>query len=101
MAGVSVGYPLPLMPSNGMVLYDKDQPLTLVMNNPESNSPRPLTVKLQISTDSGFSTPLVNIDGLTPGGDGKIRYRMNDRLPFGRTYYWRTQADDGANSSDW
>ena len=101
MSGVTVQPPMPLSPSNGSVYYDKDQPLTMTMNNPESNSPRPVTVRLQIATDPGFSTPAVSIDGLTPGANGKISYRLNDRLPFGRTYYWRTSADDGANISNW
>lgn len=101
MSGVSVQPPMPLSPSNGSVYYDKDQPLTMTMNNPESNSPRPVTVRLQIATDPGFGNPAVSIDGLTPGANGKISYRLNDRLPFGRTYYWRTSADDGANISPW
>ena len=71
----------------------------MIMNNPDSNSPRPVTVRLQIATDPSFSNPAVSIDGLTPGPNGKINYRLNDRLPFGRTYYWRTSADDGANIS--
>ena len=101
MGGVSVDAPRMLAPAPGSTISDRDQPLTIVMGNPETNSPRPMTLGFQIAFDAGFATIAVQREGLAPGADGQTRLVLAERLPAGRTYFWRTKADDGANSSGW
>src|SRR5262245_30976897 len=55
IAGVTVTAPTPLTPANGNSIKDKEQPITLVFANPNSNSPRPVTLRLQVAVDAGFT----------------------------------------------
>ena len=101
MGGVSVDAPSMLSPAPGSTLSDRDQPLTIVMGNPSTNSPRPMTLGFQIAFDAAFANIAVSREGLAPGDNGQTRLVLAERLPPGRTYFWRTKADDGANSSGW
>jgi len=101
MGGVSVDAPSMVSPAPGATLSDRDQPLTIVMGNPETNSPRPMTLGFQIAFDAGFANIAVQREGLAAGANGQTRLVLAERLPPGRTYFWRTKADDGANSSGW
>jgi hypothetical protein len=100
-AGVTVQAPVPVSPANNFTIRDNEQPIVMIIHNPNSNSERPLVMRLQIAIDSGFSTVILNREGLNPAGGGETRFVMSDRLPHGRDYYWRLRADDGANVSDW
>jgi hypothetical protein len=93
--------PEPVQPQHGKVVLDTEQPLVLVMNNPDSNSPRPFTSEVQIAVDDQFANVVVSRTGIAPGGDGMTRLSLGDRLAPGRRYYWRGLAADGANNSGW
>lgn len=101
IAGVDISLPRSLEPGAGTKIEDRNQPITLLIENPSSNSPRPFTLRLQIATDSGFTTLVFTRSGIEPGPNGRTAFVMPDRLSHGRTYYWRIRAEDGANSSDW
>ncbi len=101
IAGVDISLPRSLEPGAGTKIEDRNQPVTLLIENPSSNSPRPFTLRLQIATDSGFTTVIFTRSGIEPGPNGRTTFVMPDRLAHGRTYYWRIRAEDGANSSDW
>lgn len=101
IAGVDISLPRSLEPGAGTKIEDRNQPITLLIENPSSNSPRPFTLRLQIATDSGFTTLIFTRAGIEPGPNGRTSFVMPDRLAHGRTYYWRIRAEDGANSSDW
>lgn len=101
MAGVAISAPIPVSPSNNTTIRDNDQPISMLIHNPESNSQRPIVMRLQIAVDGAFSTVIYTRDGLTPAAGGETRFVMSDRLQHGRGYYWRVKADDGANSSEW
>ncbi|MBM3750614.1 MAG: hypothetical protein FJW21_05460 [Acidimicrobiia bacterium] len=101
IAGVTISLPKSLEPGAGWKIEDRHQPLTLLMENPSSNSPRPFTLRLQIASDSGFGVVVHSVAGLEPGSNGRTSYRLPDKLAHGHTYHWRVRAEDGANSSDW
>ena len=101
IAGVTIAAPTQVAPQNGGTILDKDQPVSLVIQNPASNSPRPVSLRLQIAADSGFAGIIYSRDKLTPGDSGMTTYRLPDRLPSGRSYYWRVGAGDGADDSGW
>lgn len=101
IAGVDISLPRSLEPGAGTKIEDRSQPITLLIENPSSNSPRPFTLRLQIATDSGFTSLVFTRSGIEPGPGGRTSFVMPDRLAHGHTYYWRIRAEDGANSSDW
>jgi hypothetical protein len=101
IAGVTVTSPKQLDPGNGGTIQDKEQPITLLIENPSSNSPRPVTLRLQIAVDTGFTNVVYSREGLQFGESGRTTHRLPDKLQSGRTYYWRTAAGDGADDSGW
>jgi hypothetical protein len=100
IAGVEITPPKMLEPSNGRSILDTEQPVILQVGNSTTTSVRPFTLRFEIATDPSFSGMMVRRDGIQPG-NASTRLVLGDRLPAGRTYYWRAQADDGANKSDW
>jgi hypothetical protein len=100
--GVEISVPSPVQPAPGQQIRDAEQPLTLVFGNAESNSVRPYKLQLQIAVDEGFATIVYSQNGITPAGDGGVnRVLLPSKLQAGRVYFWRTRADDGANTSAW
>ena len=95
--GVGISPPAPLDPRDGKNIEFASQPLTLTLQNAETNGPRPLIYTFEIATDTAFSNPLFVREGVTPGQDGRTSLRLPDALGTGRTYYWRARAKDGAN----
>jgi hypothetical protein len=88
-------------PANGVSIKDKDQPITLTIANPSSNSPRPVTMRLQIAVDTGFTSVVYSKTGVPPADGGQTSFKLTDKLQSGRTYYWRTAAGDGPDDSGW
>src|SRR4029450_11977140 len=101
MDGVTVNAPVLAEPYKGQRVKDTEQPLTLVMVNPNSNLERPLKIVLQIAADTSFTGPAYTQTDIQPGADGYTRLLLPAKLPGGRTYFWRAKADDGANTSEW
>lgn len=101
MEGVTITPPKLLEPLANQQIRDKDQPFTVVIENAASTSPRPYVMRVQVATDINFSTVVWSRDGISPGEGGQTRFVMPERLASGRNYYWRAQADDGANRSEW
>lgn len=97
LPGVLITAPHPLEPGLGAALLADSGTVTLVLQNPETNGPRPLWLDLQVATDGGFGHILHQADRLTPGTDGRTTHRIPQALGSGHTYYWRARARDGAN----
>ena len=74
------------------------QPITLVIDNSSSNGPRPLSYTFEVAADTNFTTKVFTREGISPGS-GRTSLRLPDALATGRTYFWRSQAQDGANAS--
>lgn len=101
MEGVEIGPPVGLEPLANQQIRDKDQPFTVIIENPASTSPRPFLLRVQIATDVNFASVIWTREGIQPGTNGQTHFVMPERLPPGRIYFWRSQADDGANKSPW
>src|SRR5690606_33276915 len=101
MEGVEIGQPKLLEPVANQQIKDKDQPLTVIIENPGTTSPRPYKLRLQIATDINFSKVAWSREGITPGSNGQTKFKMPQQLTPGRVYFWRAQADDGANVGAW
>ncbi len=99
VAGVIIGTPNLLEPGQDWEMKSRDQPLQLLIQNGNTNGSRPLKLSFEIATDSGFQNIILARHGIEPGGDGTTRFQLPDKLAAG-TYWWRTRAEDGANSSD-
>jgi hypothetical protein len=96
--GVAITAPNPIDPSGAKVAATS-QPVTLVAENGATTGVRPLTYLFEVATDTGFTNKVFVRDGVAPSDTGRTSLQLPDPLQSGRTYYWRTQAHDGANSS--
>ncbi len=96
--GISITAPGPVDPGSGARVPSDRQPITLIVNNASSNGPRPLSYMFEIAIDANFSNKVFTRDGVAAGA-GRTSLRLPDALATGRTYFWRAQAQDGANSS--
>jgi hypothetical protein len=98
IAGVDITTPVLLEPETGRKYKPTQQPITLLIENPSSNSPRPFRLRVDISSDNQFSTIVLTHAGVEPGSNGRTAFQLPDALPAGRLYYWRVRAEDGANT---
>ena len=96
--GVNITPPTPLEPRDGVGIAVDEQPLTLLLQNAETNGERPLRYVFEVATDTGFTNKVFTREGIAPGDGGRTALRLPDPLASGRTYYWRAQALDGANT---
>jgi hypothetical protein len=60
-----------------------------------------LSYVFEIATDSNFATKVFTKDNVTPGGDGRTSLKLPDALATDKTYYWRSLAQDGANTGSY
>ena len=98
--GVDITLPKTLEPGTGWKVEDKNQPITLLIENPSSTSPRPYTLRVQLATDAAFANVVFATSGIPPGPNGRTSLRLPDKVAPG-TYRWRARAEDGANTSNW
>lgn len=98
IAGVEISTPIPVAPSQEAQVAITQQPVTLVVQNAETNGVRPLNYVFQLSKDTSFASPMFTQNGVTPG-DGQTRLVLSGSLPEGK-YYWRASALDGANTGE-
>ena len=96
--GVNIGPPTPIEPRDGVKISVEQQPVTLLLQNADTNGERPLSYVFDVATDAGFTNRVFTRQGVTPGDGGRTALRLPDPLASGRTYYWRAQALDGANT---
>jgi hypothetical protein len=97
--GVGISAPTLSQPAVGAQIRVEQQPVTLSIGNSTSTGVRPLVYAFQVAADAGFSNIVFSREGVTPGDDGTTSLRLSDPLASGRTYYWRSKAQDGANES--
>jgi hypothetical protein len=71
--------------------------VTLLIQNADTNGARPLKYSIEIASDAEFKNIVFARTGVDPGGDGFTRLLLPDKLAAG-TYWWRTKAEDGANT---
>ncbi len=95
--GVTISAPVPMDPAPGTRVAVDHQPLTLTFGNAKTTGVRPLSYRVEVATDVGFSSPVFSRDGVAPGS-GQTAFRLPDALGTERTYYWRARAEDGANT---
>lgn len=100
LEGVEITLPKTLEPGTGWKIEDKNQPITLLIENPSSSSPRPYTLRVQLATDAAFANVVFASSGIAPGPNGRTSLRLPDKVAPGQ-YRWRAMAEDGANSSAW
>lgn len=98
LPGVSITAPKPLEPGAGTLLTFSDEPPTLLIENAGSSGVRALWLQVDVGTDAGFQQVVHSADRLTPGDGGRTAYRLPEPLGAGFTYYWRSRAQDGANT---
>jgi hypothetical protein len=96
--GIEISAPKPLEPVVGAKVAVDKQPVTLLIENPSSTSPRPLTLAVEVATDVNFSGKVYEQNNIPPGEGGRTALRLPDPLAPGRSYYWRARAEDGANT---
>ncbi len=96
--GVSITAPKPLEPGTGATLTFGTVPPTLLIENPGTSGVRTLWLQVEVGIDAGFQQVVHQADRLTLGEGGRTTYRLPEPLGAGYTYYWRSRAQDGANT---
>lgn len=96
--GVNITAPRLLDPRDGNGIAVDTQPVTLLLENAATTGVRPLSYVFEIASDSGFVNKVFTRDGVAPGDGGRTSFRLPDSLSPERTYYWRSRAEDGANT---
>jgi hypothetical protein len=97
VAGVVISTPNLLEPGQDWQLRSRDQPLKLLFQNADTNGARPLKYSFDIATDAEFKNIVFARAGVEPNAAGVTQFQLPDKLGAG-TYWWRTRADDGANT---
>jgi hypothetical protein len=95
--GVVISTPHLLEPGQDWELRTRDQPVQLLIRNAGTSGERPLKYSIDIASDAAFTNIVFARAGIDPGADGTTRLQLPDRLAAG-TYWWRTRAEDGANT---
>jgi hypothetical protein len=96
--GVNITSPSIMQPSLGAKVAVDQQPLTLTVGNAATSGVRPLTYVFEIAADASFANKVFSRDGIPPGEGGQTSLRLPDALQTGRTYFWHSRAEDGANT---
>jgi hypothetical protein len=99
IAGVSLTVPSPVAPTNGAEVTN-GQPVRLTFNNAVSNGERPFWYVVELASDAQFQTKLFANSKVMPVQGQQTSVVVDGTLPAERTYYWRVQANDGANASE-
>src|SRR5688572_7062191 len=86
-----------LEPGQDWTLRSRDQPVKLLFKNADTTGARPLKYSFDVATDAAFKNIVFARSGVEPGTDGVTRFQLPDKLAAG-TYWWRTRAEDGANT---
>ena len=95
--GVNITPPRLLEPGQGWEFETAKQPITLLIENASSNGQRPLVYEFEVAIDRGFTNKVFTQTGVPQGPNGRTSLKLPQKLPSGRTYYWRAKAQDGAN----
>jgi hypothetical protein len=98
--GVTISAPALISPARNIKLKESEQPVRLVVGNSATSGVRPLTYTFEVATDSAFASKVFSRSNVPPGDNGQTSVQLNP-LDLGRTYYWRANAQDGANTGDW
>ena len=97
--GVNITQPKLLEPGSGWQLDNStQQPVRLLIENASTNGQRPLTYTFEVASDGAFTTMVFSRGGVAPGDGGRTSVQVSDRLPTGRSFFWRARAEDGANT---
>jgi hypothetical protein len=96
--GVNITAPRALEPYRGQTLTFNGEPPTLLIENAGTTGARTISLEIDVATDASFTQLVHHADGVALGDGGRTLYRLPHPLPAGYTYYWRTKANDGANS---
>ena len=96
IAGVVISTPNLLEPGQDWTMASRDQPLKLLFQNADTSGARPLKYSFEVASDAAFKNVVFARAGVEPG-DGVTRFQLPDKLAAG-TYWWRTRAEDGANT---
>ena len=100
IAGVEISTPALLEPGQDWEMKTRDQPIKLLFQNSNTNGDRPLTYSFDLATDAAFKNVVFARTGVQPDPGPETRFQLPDKLAAG-TYWWRTRAEDGANSSQY
>ncbi len=95
--GVVISTPNLLEPGQDWELRTRDQPIKLLFQNADTNGVRPLKYSFDVAADAAFKNIIFARTGVEPNAAGVTQFQLPDRLAAG-TYWWRTRAEDGANS---
>ena len=96
--GVNITAPRALEPFAGQKLIFNGEPPALLIENAGTSGVRAISLEIDVATDPAFTQLVHHNENVALGDGGRTLYRLPAPLAAGYTYYWRTKANDGANS---
>ena len=96
--GVNITAPRALEPFAGQKLVFSGEPPSLLIENAGTNGARAISLEIDVATDANFTQLVHHNENVALGDGGRTLYRLPAPLAAGYTYYWRSKANDGANS---
>ncbi len=96
--GVTISAPTPIEPNAGRRIDDREQPITLRVDNASSTRGRPLTYVFEVATELEFTNQVFLSGVVAEGADGRTSVRLSASLEPARTYYWRARVADGSTN---
>lgn len=96
--GVNITAPRALEPFAGQKLIFNGEPPALLIENAGTTGVRAISLEIDVATDPSFTQLVHHNENVALGDGGRTLYRLPAPLAAGYTYYWRTKANDGANS---
>lgn len=96
--GVNITAPRALEPFAGQTIIFSGEPPSLLIENAGTTGVRAISLEIDVATDPRFTQIVHHNENVPLGAGGRTLYRLPAPLPAGYTYYWRTKANDGANS---
>jgi hypothetical protein len=95
---VTFNAPAVVSPKDNNVVSSMQPTLTLT-NATRSGSPGVVAYRIQVSTDSGFGSGVLQWQ--VPEGQGQTSLIVPQPLATGSTFYWRAMAYEGSNEGPW
>ena len=95
--GITLTSPTAASPAAGATVRFADQPVTLIARNATTTGSTGLTYTFQVAADAGFASVVATKDNVAEGSS-QTSVTL-DRLPGGRTYFWRARANSGGVQS--
>ena len=92
---------MPVLVSLANASSGTDRTPRLEWDSSTAGSEGATTYNLQIATDEGFSSLVLDVSSIAETNSSQTEYNVSVDLPVDDIYYWRVAGTDGTGTSEW